>query len=102
MTRILLAAIALGSVLPCMAAELATRQVLTLATAKKIAAAAEAEALKNKWTVVIAIVDEGGHTMYLQRLDDTQLASIEIAQKKARTSLMYKRPTKADRVRRPA
>lgn len=76
-------------------AELATKKALTLAAAKEMAAAAEAEARKNNWNVVICIVDEGGHLIYLQRMDETQLASTEIAQGKARTALMYKRPTKA-------
>jgi uncharacterized protein GlcG (DUF336 family) len=78
-----------------MDAQLVTKKALTLEAAKKIAAAAEAEALKNKWNVVISIVDDGGHLIYLQRMDGTQLASIEISQMKARTALMYKRPTKA-------
>lgn len=73
---------------------LATRKVLTLGAAKKIAAAAEAEAVKNSWTVVIAIVDEGGNLVYLQKIDETQTASIEVAQAKARSAAMFKRPTK--------
>ena len=76
-------------------AELATRKALTLAAAKQMAAAAEVEARKNNWNVVICIVDEGGHLIYLQRMDETQIASVEIAQEKARTAVMYKRPTKA-------
>ena len=76
-------------------AELATRKALTLSAAKEMAAAAEAEARKNNWNVVICIVDEGGHLLYLQRMDETQLASIEIAQGKAKTAMLYKRPTKA-------
>lgn len=76
-------------------AELATRKALTLAAAKEMASAAEAEARKNNWNVVICIVDEGGHLIYLQRMDETQIASVEIAQGKARTAVMYKRPTKA-------
>lgn len=75
--------------------ELATRKALTLSAAKAMAAAAEAEARKNNWNVVICVVDEGGHLLYLQRMDETQLASVEIAQGKARTAVMYKRPTKA-------
>jgi hypothetical protein len=51
----------------------------TLAVAKKLAAAAEEEAVKNKWNVVIVIVDDGGHLLSLQRLDETQLGSIEVA-----------------------
>lgn len=77
------------------AADMATKKALTLAAAKKIAAAAEAEALKNKWNVVIAILDDGGHTIYLQRMDGTQLGSIEVAAQKARTALFFKRPSKA-------
>ena len=73
---------------------LATRKAMTLDVAKRIASAAEAEAAKNKWNVVIAIVDEGGHLLYLQRMDDTQPASAEIAPMKARTAALYKRPSK--------
>jgi glc operon protein GlcG len=73
---------------------LATRKSLTLEAAKQIAAAAEVEARKNNWNVVVAIVDEGGHLIYLQRMDETQVASSEIAPQKARTAAMYKRPSK--------
>jgi glc operon protein GlcG len=76
-------------------ADLVTRKALTLSAAKQIAAAAEAEARKNNWNVVVAVVDEGGHLIYLQRMDETQIASVEIAQGKARTAVLYKRPTKA-------
>jgi glc operon protein GlcG len=76
------------------AAQLATRQVLTLDIAKQVAAAAAAEAAANKWTVVIAILDDGGNLMYLERIDDTQIASIQVAQAKARSAVGYKRPTK--------
>jgi uncharacterized protein GlcG (DUF336 family) len=68
---------------------------LTLDGAKKAAAASEAEALKNGWNVVIAIVDDGGNLLYLQRLDGTQASSSETATRKARTSALFKRPTKA-------
>ncbi len=57
-------------------------------------AAAEAEAAKNNWAVVIAIIDSGGHIVMLHRRDDVQLSSIEIAQGKAKTALMFKRPSK--------
>jgi glc operon protein GlcG len=76
-------------------AQLAEKKTLTLAVAKQIAAAAEAEAIKNKFTMVIAIVDDGGNLMYLEKMDETQLASIEIARDKAHTALVLKRPTKA-------
>ena len=76
-------------------AQLADKKTLTLAIAKQIAAAAEAEAIKNKFTMVISVLDDGGNLMYLERMDETQLASIQIAQGKAHTALAFKRPTKA-------
>jgi glc operon protein GlcG len=83
-----------------LSAQLATKKALTLEAAKKIAAAAEAFAVKNNWNVVISVVDDGGHLLYLQRMDGAQLASVEISQMKARGALLYKRPTKVfeDRV----
>jgi len=75
-------------------AQLADKKVLTLEAAKKIAVAAEAEARKNNWNVVIAVVDDGGHLVYLQRTDGTQTGSIDVAIGKARTSAAFKRPTK--------
>jgi len=75
-------------------AQLADKKVLTLEGAKKIAAAAEAEAKKNNWNVVIAVVDDGGSLLYLQRIDGTQTGSIEVAIQKARTAQAFKRPTK--------
>ena len=67
---------------------------LTLDDAKKIAAAAEAEARHNDWPVVIAIVDDGAHLLHLLRLDDTQFGSIEVAMQKARAAIAFRRPTK--------
>ncbi len=75
-------------------AELPTKRVLTLQAAKQIAGAAEAEAMKRKATVVIAIVDDGGHLLLLERLDDTQVASSEVAIGKARTAAIFRRPSK--------
>ena len=62
--------------------------------ARKVMAAAEAEASKNNWAVVIAIIDSGGHVVMMHRYDNVQLSSIEISQGKAKTALMFKRPTK--------
>jgi glc operon protein GlcG len=76
-------------------AQLPTKPVLTLEAAKKLAAAAEEEAVKNKWNIVIAIVDDGGNLLYLQRLDGTQTGSIEVALQKAKTAVHFKRPSKA-------
>ncbi len=70
------------------------KNALSLADAKQIAAAAEAEALKNKWSVTIAVLDDGGNLLFLQRLDDAPLGSVVVAQEKARTALLFKRPTK--------
>jgi uncharacterized protein GlcG (DUF336 family) len=75
-------------------AELPVKKVLTLEAAKKIAAAAEAEAKKRGATVVIVIVDDGGHILLLERLDDTQVASVEVGIGKARTAAIFRRPTK--------
>ncbi len=71
-----------------------TKYSLTLDVARTIAAAAEAEALRNNWTVVIAILDDAGTLTYLQRLDGTQIASSDIAVQKARAALYFKRSTK--------
>ena len=68
---------------------------LSIDDAKIIAAAARAEAERNSWSVVIAIVDDGGHLMYLERMDGTQKASSIVAQEKASTAIMFKRPSAA-------
>src|SRR3977135_701947 len=75
-------------------AQLEDKKVLTLAGPKKSAAGSEAEARKNNWNVVIAVVDDGGHLVYLQRIDGTQTGSIDVAIQKARTAQAFKRPTK--------
>jgi uncharacterized protein GlcG (DUF336 family) len=71
-----------------------TKPVLTLDDVKKIAAAAEAEALANKWNVVIAIVDDGGHLLWLQRLDGAAPVSAYIAPEKAKTAALGRRESK--------
>jgi len=70
------------------------KAALTLATARKIVAAAEAEALKHAWPVVIAVVDDGGNLICLQRLDNAQFGSVDIAIQKAKSAVAFKRPTK--------
>lgn len=62
--------------------------------AKKAAAAAIAEAQKNKWKMAVAIVDTGGHLIYFERMQDTQTGSVDLAIEKARTSALFRRPTK--------
>jgi uncharacterized protein GlcG (DUF336 family) len=71
-----------------------TRKTLSLADAKKVAAAASAKAVAEGWNVVIAIHDCGGHLLYLERADGTQLGSVVVAQEKSRTALLFRRPTK--------
>jgi uncharacterized protein GlcG (DUF336 family) len=68
---------------------------MTLDQAKKAMAASEAEAKKNNWNVVIAIVDAGGNLMMLQRSDNTQFGSINVAKQKAHAAAAFRRPTKA-------
>jgi glc operon protein GlcG len=73
---------------------LGTTKFITLEAAKRMAAAGEAEARKNGWNVAIAIVDASGGLILFQKLDETQPGSIAIAQGKARTAALFKRPTK--------
>jgi glc operon protein GlcG len=68
---------------------------ISLEVAKKIMAAAEAEAAKNNWQVAITIIDSGGHMVMMQKFDNTQLASIAASEGKAQTSLAFKLPSKA-------
>jgi uncharacterized protein GlcG (DUF336 family) len=68
---------------------------ILLEEAKRVATAALAEAAKNKWTMVAAIVDPGGNLVYYEKMDNTQLASANVAIDKARSAALYKRPTKA-------
>jgi glc operon protein GlcG len=80
---------------PTATSQLRENKTLTLDLAKKAAAAAEAEAVKNGWKIVVAVVDDGANLIYLQRMDDALIASIDIAIAKAQTAVRYKRPTKA-------
>ncbi len=67
---------------------------ISLEQAKKVLSAAEAYAVKNQWTVVIAIVDTGGNLVLLEKIDNTQIGSIDIAIAKAKTANNFKRSTK--------
>jgi glc operon protein GlcG len=71
-----------------------TKPALSLDDVKKIAAAAEAEAIKNKWNVAIAILDDGGHLLGFVRMDGATPANAEIAVEKARTAAVTRRPSK--------
>jgi len=76
-------------------AQLPQRPVLTLEAATRIADAAQAEAARNGWNVVIAVVDDGGHLVHLRRMDGTQVGSVAVAQEKAKSAIYFRRPTKA-------
>lgn len=71
-----------------------TREMMTLDDVKKIAAAAEAEALRNNWAVSIAICDDGGHLLWLQRLDGANPMSSEVAPGKAKAAAIARKPSK--------
>ena len=71
-----------------------TKPELQLSDVKRIAAAAEAEALKNGWAVSIAIVDDGGHLLWLQRMDGAAAISAHIAPAKAQTAALGRRESK--------
>lgn len=71
-----------------------TKQILTLDDVKRIAAAAENEARNNNWAVVIAVVDDGGHLLWLQRLDGAAPISSSIAPAKARTAALGRRESR--------
>ena len=68
---------------------------ITADQAKTVAAAAIAEARKNQWTMAIAIVDPAGDLVYFEKMDNTQVGSVDVAMSKARASARFKRPTKA-------
>ena len=68
---------------------------ISLEAARKPLAAAMAEAAKNHWTMAIAIVDTSGNLVYYEKMDNTQIASANVAIDKARSAVLYKRPTKA-------
>ena len=67
---------------------------ISLDAAKKVMAGAEAEAKKNNWNVVIAVLDSGGNVVILHRMDGTQIGSIEVAREKAYSAVAFRRPTK--------
>ena len=71
------------------------KPLLTIEDAKRVASAAEAEARRNGWRVTIAVVDDGGHLLYLERSHNTQFGSVETAIQKAHAAVAFRRPTKA-------
>ncbi len=87
--------LSIGALLSCArAAEpLPTKPVLTLAAARRVATAAEADAQRRGFGVVVAVMDDSGTLVVLERLDDTQLASVDVAIAKARTVAIFRRPS---------
>src|SRR5262249_59105695 len=76
-------------------AQLLDRKAISLAEAKKMVAAAMAEAVKNKWQMVVVVVDEHGLPIVLEKMDGVQNGSVTIAQGKAKTAALLRRSTKA-------
>jgi glc operon protein GlcG len=68
---------------------------ISLEHAKVISAAAQAEAVRKGWCMVVAIMDSGGHLVLLERMDNAQFGSVQVAQDKARSAVAFRRPTKA-------
>jgi glc operon protein GlcG len=98
MQRIFLMGIMLGTCLAVprsVASQSGAAPAVTLERATRVAAAAETEARRNNWNVVIAVVDEGGYLVLLRRMDNTQLGSVAVAQEKAKSAALFRRPTKA-------
>jgi len=75
--------------------QLSTKKVLTLEAAKQLASTVADLAMKNDWKMVTAIVDDGGNLLYLERMDQAQSGSIEVAIQKAKTAIAFKRSTKS-------
>jgi uncharacterized protein GlcG (DUF336 family)/mannose-6-phosphate isomerase-like protein (cupin superfamily) len=93
--RVVIAVLVVATASPtALRAELPSKPVLTLEAARRVGAAAYAEAVKRGATVVIVVVDDGGHVVFLERLNDTQVASVDVGIGKARTAAIFRRPTK--------
>jgi glc operon protein GlcG len=99
--RFAAAALVAGLLAPVAHAQTSIKHVISLAAAERIADAAQAEATRRGSTVVIVVVDDGGYPIVLRRLDDTQVASVEVGIGKARTAAIFRRPSKVfeDQVR---
>jgi glc operon protein GlcG len=90
-----LAAAAFGQTPPAPPANVPYGVSITADNAKKIAAAAIAEARKNNWAMAVAVVDTGGYLVYFERMPDTQLGSVEISIEKAKSAALFRRTTKS-------
>lgn len=89
-----LAAATLGTSAPALRAQALDKKVLSFAAARKMSAAAQEAAKARKVDVVIVVVDDGGHIILLERMDGAQVASVNVGIGKARTSAIYRRPSK--------
>ena len=87
-------ALSLAALTTVTAQQLPSKRVLTLEAARRVAAAAEAEARKNNWNVSIAVLDDAGHLVLFQRMDGAKLVAIDIAIRKARTAVYFQGATK--------
>ncbi len=85
---------ALASAVRVQAADVPYGAPIPLADAKRVLAAAQAEAVKNKWNVAISIVDAGGHLVAYERMDSTQHGSVLVSQEKAQTAVAFRRSSK--------
>jgi uncharacterized protein GlcG (DUF336 family) len=91
----LVALLGLAAFCSSASAQLIDKKTLSLEAAEKVISAAKAEARANQWKMVIAVVDDGGHLIAMERMDGAQLGSLEVAPGKAKTALNFLRPTKA-------
>jgi glc operon protein GlcG len=80
---------------PAAQPQLITKKALSLDAARTMAAAAEAFARKNNWSVTLAILDDGGHLLYFQRMDGVNIGAIEVGLRKAESAVKFKRAGKA-------
>ena len=92
--RFAMAALMAAALATTASAQTGTKHVISLAAAERIADAAQAEATRRGSTVVIVVVDDGGYPIVLRRLDDTQVASVDVGIGKARTAAIFRRPSK--------
>jgi uncharacterized protein GlcG (DUF336 family) len=90
----MLAVAAFGQAPPAPPTNIPYGTAITADAAKKIAAAAIAEAGKNGWAMAVAVVDPGGYLVYFERMPDTQLGSVQVSMDKAKSAALFRRPTK--------